>query len=306
MKLALATPLLAKLALSVPFAPPPGVPEVVNVELTTPSDDAALDCSNVWSKTCSGTNSNGDAIYGEYTCGARVQYVYDVKLGRTPTMAAAIAQILSECPTQCADLANNQCDDFVEDNLKTISESECSATWDATCTNVYGTYTCGNRVIYDYRKFFQDVLPSLKNTFNQCLDQCEHINAKSYNQCADFFERKVNEAAEQEEEVVVDNDDYEPIVADAEPAPLGTCQEAFDRMCTEGYGNFKCGLRVNYNIERYGKTMAEAIAKVNRECPNQCREFQDNNCDDEIAQNIADLQNEDDTEEDENDNGSGS
>jgi len=304
MKLALATPFLAKLALSVPFAPPPAVPEIVNVELETPS--AALDCSDVWTKTCSGTNSNGEEIYGEYTCGERVQYVYDVKLGRTPTMSAAIAKILSECPTQCADLANNQCDDFVEDNLKTISESDCSATWDATCTNIYGSYTCGDRVIYDNKNFFQNVLFSLKNTFNQCGDQCEHINQRSYHQCADFFEQKVSEAAEEQVEAIVDNDDYEPIVADSEPAPLGTCQEAFNRVCTEGYGSYKCGARVNYNIERYDKTMDEAIAKVNRECPNECREFQDNNCDDEIAQNIAALQNEDETEEEEDINGSGS
>merc|ERR1712173_326931 len=233
--------------------------------------------------------------YGSYTCGARVQYVYDVKLGRTPTKTAAIAQILSECPSQCQELADNQCDYYVEDNLKTISEADCSATWDATCNNIYGSYTCGARVKHDNLKF-RDLVASLRNTHYQCRDQCEHINRRSYNQCADFFERQMNQ-------VPVIDDDYEPFVADAEPAPLGTCQEAYDRTCTDRYGSFTCGKRVNYNIERWGRSMTDAIAKVNSECPTECREFQDNNCDDEIAQNIASSQNQN---EDVVENGSGS
>jgi len=306
MKLILATPLLAKLALSVPFAPPPAVPEIL--EVVEEQVDAEQVCSDVWSRTCSGTNSNGDAIYGSYTCGARVQYVYDVKLGRTPTMSAAIAQVLSECPTQCQELADNQCDDYVEDNLETISEDDCSATWDATCTNIYGTYTCGERVKYDNRKF-RDVLASLINTYHQCEDQCEHINRRSYNQCADFFEGKMNEEPVVADAIPVIDDDYEPVVADAEPAPLGTCQEAYDRTCTDRYGSFTCGKRVNYNIEKHGRSMTDAIAKVNSECPTECREFQNNNCDDEIAQNIASSQNEEEGNNDEdnvNENGSGS
>lgn len=288
MKLIYATPLLAKLTLSSPFVPPPAVPVVVN-EISQNEVNTDSGCSDVWSRTCTGTNSNGDYIYGSWTCGERVQYVHDYKLGRTPTMSAAIAQILSECPTQCQELAANQCDDFVENNLETVSESECSATWDATCSGVnsagrsiYGSWTCGERVKYvnGQQRTLENQMWSTLSVFYQCRDQCEHIHK---GQCSAFVEGKLNENAV--ENVV---DDYEPIVAEA-PVPLGTCQEAYDRTCTDRYGSFTCGKRVEYNVERWGRTIADAIAKVNSECPTECREFQNNNCDNFISANVVVL-----------------
>lgn len=295
MKLVLA-PFLANFAFSVPFAPPPpAIPEIVNqVQTEAPSGSG---CGDVWERVCSGTNSNGNPIIGDWTCGERVQYVFDRKLGRTPTMAAAIARVLSECPTKCVELADNQCDDYVEDNLQIISESDCSATWDATCSGVnsageaiYGSFTCGQRVKYDNRRF-QNLLRSLQSVNNQCREQCEHITERSYNQCVDFFERKMNEIPE--------------------PAPLGTCQEAFDRTCNEGWGSYTCGARVKYVFDHplrsnyyhhpIGEpaTITNAIAEVYRQCPNDCKEFQSGNCDDEVEQNFEDdqIENNDDYEE---------
>jgi hypothetical protein len=197
-------------------------------------------------------------------------------------MAAAIAQVLSECPTQCEGLANNQCDVFADANLVTISEAECSATWDATCTNTYGTYGCGERVKYDMQSLRQSFKSALINTFQQCGSQCEHIKRRSYNQCAAFFERKVNE----------------PRV----PAPMGTCQEAFDRVCSEGYGSYTCGARVKYVFENptlsnaithpIGEpaTISNAVAEIYRQCPNDCQEFQSGNCDAEVALNYPGLE----------------
>jgi hypothetical protein len=304
MKLILATtPFLAKFAFSIPFAPPPAIPQVVN----EPTTNAALDCSDVWSRTCSGTNSNGESIHGTWTCGERVQYNMDYKLGRTPSMSAAIVQILSECPTQCGELANNQCDTYVETHLETVSESDCSATWDAVCSGVNsdgrrikGSWKCGERVVYD-NQFFRNQLSSTRHTYYQCKDQCEHI---AKNQCATFVEGKLNEIQQQ---IDNNNDDYESI--DATPAPLGTCQEAYDRVCNEGYGIYTCGERVGYVFEHplrqnaymnaigSNAVIADAIAEVYRQCPNQCREFQNNNCDTLVEQNYAATQNE---------NGSGS
>jgi len=288
MKHILAAPFLTKFAFSLPYVPPPAVPQIVNV----PATDAAFECSDVWSRTCSGTNSNGEYIYGGWTCGERIQYNIDHKLGRAPSMSDAIAQVLSECPSQCEELANNQCDTYVETNLKTISESDCSATWDATCTNVYGTWTCGKRVIYDYRNYQLQSF-AVRNTYNQCEDQCEHI---SKNQCADFVESKLNEVQQDEN----DNDDYEDVVEiTVSPVPLSTCEEAYDRVCDEGYGSYTCGERVGYVFEHplrqnaymnaigENAEIADAMAEVHRQCPNQCREFVNNNCEALVTQYYA-------------------
>jgi len=283
MKLAFAAPLLAKLALSSPFVPPPAVPVVVNeVQTDAPAaEPQTADCSTVWDAVCTGTNSNGEEIYGSYTCGARVQYNFDFKLGRTPTMSAAIAKVLSECPGQCGGLANNQCDVFANENLVTVSEADCSATWDATCTNAYGTYGCGERVKYDMQSLRLSLKGGLINTHQQCGSQCQHINPRSYNQCAAFFESKANE----------------PRV----PAPMGTCQEAIDRVCSEGYKSYTCGARVEFVFNNPTRsnaitrpigepaTIANAVAEIYRQCPNDCQEFQNGNCDAEVALNFPEL-----------------
>jgi len=294
MKLITATPFLAKFAFSIPFAPPPAVPQIVNVQVT----DASAECNEVWARTCSGTNSNGEPIYGDWTCGERVQYNMNYKLGRTATFSDAIAQILSECPTQCGELANNQCDSYVETHLETVTESDCTTTWDATCTDIYGSWTCGDRVIYDNRRL-ENPLYSAYSTYLRCKEQCEHI---AKNQCSSFVEEKLNELQP------VDNDDYELIV-DSTPAPLGTCQEAYERVCNEAWGSYTCGDRVGYVFEHPLRQNAymnaigpnaditDAIAEVYRQCPNECREFQNNNCDILVAENYAFTQNE---------NGSGS
>merc|ERR1711972_1127401 len=224
--------------MGIPAAQPDAFQEIMLQELNELNNNPPTDRSNVWNKVCSGTNSNGDPIYGSWTCGDRVQYVHDYKLGRSPSLSAAIDQILSECPTQCQELANNQCDDYVENNLETVSESECSATWDATCSGVnsagrsiYGSWTCGERVKYvnGQQRTLENQMWSTLSVFYQCRDQCEHIHK---GQCSAFVEGKLNENAV--ENVV---DDYEPIVAEA-PVPLGTCQEAYDRTCTDRYGSF--------------------------------------------------------------------
>jgi hypothetical protein len=315
MKLILA-PLLANYAFAIPFAPPPAVPEIVNVVQTeapqppAPQTPAALDCSAVWDRTCTGTNSNGQDIYGSWTCGERVQYVHDYKLGRTPTMSAAIDQILSECPTQCQELENNQCDTYVEANLETVAESDCSATWEAMCTGVnsadqpiYGSYTCGDRVAYvhNVRPRYQNSLYSVYSVYYQCREQCAHI-AKG--QCRDFVDTKLSEIAvqqpqqQQSQQQQVNDDDYDIVVDDTVTtrAPLATCQEAYDRVCNEGYGSYTCGARVNYVYNHPGyntPALTDATAEINRQCPNDCREFQNNNCDALIAQNYADSQNSD-------------
>jgi len=311
MKLMLAAPLLSQFAFAIPFAPPPAVPQIVNVApvenvvpvVTAAQPVAAIDCSDVWSRTCSGTNSNGDSIYGSWTCGERVQYVHDYKLGRTPAMSDAIAKILSECPTQCQELANNQCDTHVEDNLVTVTETECEATWDAVCTGVnsanqpiYGSWKCGERVAYvnNQRPAWNNQKWSVLDVLYQCRNQCQHI-AKG--QCQAFVEEKLNEVqpqqpVQQQSQQQVDSD-YELIV-NTTPAPLGTCQEAYDRVCNEGWGSYTCGARVNYVFDstRYNTpALTDAIDEINRQCPNECREFQNNNCDTVIAQNYAATQN---------------
>merc|ERR1711972_1317755 len=65
-------------------------------------------------------------------------------------------------------------------------------------------------------------------------------------QCAAFVESKLSEV----QQVENDNDDYEDI-ADAtdSPIPLGTCEEAYDKVCDEGYGSYTCGERVEYVFE---------------------------------------------------------
>lgn len=288
MKLILATslPFLAKFhAFSIPAAQPDVFQEIMLQELNELNNSPSTDCSNVWNKVCTGTNSNGDRIYGSWTCGERVQYVHDYKLGRSPSLSAAIDQILSECPTQCQELADNQCDAFAQTNLKV---PDCSTTWNKVCSGVnsarqriYGSFTCGARVLYvhNVRPRTQNLERAVNSVYYQCRDQCKNINNA---QCVDFVEGKLN---------AVNDDDYETIASvQATTRPLGTCQEAFDRTCTEGWGSYTCGARVNYvYTQKLGNNplLTDAINKVNGECPTQCSEFQNGNCDDFIEDQIV-------------------
>jgi hypothetical protein len=282
MKLILATtPFLAKFAFSVPaFAPQnmEQLEELMLEELAQLDGSPSIDCPDVWNRTCSGTNSNGDGIYGSWTCGARVQYVHDYKLGRSPSLSAAIDQVLSECPTQCQELANNQCDDHAQENLKV---PDCSATWDNVCSGInsvgqriYRSFTCGARVLYvhNQRPAYQNLERSVDSVYYQCRDKCENINNA---QCVDFVEEKLNQ-------VTVAS-------VQATTRPLGTCQEVFDRYCTDRWGTFTCGARVKYDNTEKQMNLIDAISNTNRQCGAQCREFQNGNCDTFISENVDEI-----------------
>jgi hypothetical protein len=272
MKLILAaTPFLAKIALSLPALAQVNMEELLLQEVAQLENNPSVDCSNVWNSVCTGTNSNGDPIIGSWTCGERVQYVHDYRLGRNPTLSGAIEQVLSECPAQCQELENNQCDVYAETNLEV---PDCSATWDNVCSardsverrRIYGSYTCGARLVYvnNERPAYQNLERSLGSVLYQCRDQCLNFGNA---QCADFVEAKLAE---------------EP-----EIQPLGTCQEAFDRDCTDRWGTFTCGARVQYDQTHKQMSLADAISNTNRQCGIQCREFQNSNCDNFLSENIV-------------------
>jgi len=279
MKLILAaTPFLANFAFSLPALAPQNLEEMeafLRQQVAQLDDSNSTDCTDVWNKVCSGTNSKGESIYGTWSCGERVQYVHDFKLGRSPSLSAAIDQVLSECPDQCKELESNQCDIYAQTNLKV---PDCSATWDNVCAarnsaesrRIYSSFTCGARLVYvnNERPAYQNLQRSLSSVLYQCQDQCLNFaNA----QCADFVEGKLNEEVE------------------ATTQPLGTCQETFDRDCTDRWGTFTCGARVNYDMTNKQMNLLEAISNTNRQCGRQCREFQNGNCDTFISEKIDEI-----------------
>lgn len=284
MKLILATtPFLAKFAFSVPaFAPQNMVEELMLEELTQLDGSPSIDCPDVWNRVCSGTNSNGDGIYGSWTCGARVQFVHDYRLGRSPSLSAAIDQVLSECPTQCQELADNQCDDHAQANLKV---PDCQEAFDRDCTNGWGTFTCGARVKYDNTEKQMNLIDAISNTNRQCGSQCREFQNGN---CDTFISENVDEIVVPSLNEV--SDDYETVASvQATTRPLGTCQEAYDRTCTEGWGSFTCGARVKHDHTEKRMNLNDAISNTNRQCPTECREFQNGSCDTFISATIDEI-----------------
>merc|ERR1712226_200394 len=281
MKLILtATPFLAKIALSLPALAQVNMEELLLQEVAQLNNNPSVDCSDVWNSVCTGTNSNGDPIIGSWTCGERVQYVHDYKLGRNPTLSAAIEQVLSECPTQCQELENNQCDLHAETNLEI---PDCSATWDRDCTDPrWGTFTCGARVQYDQNHKQMSLADAISNTNRRCGAQCREFQNGN---CDTFISQNVV-AVPSLNQVI---DDYETVASvETTTRPLATCQEAFDRDCTDPrWGTFTCGARIQYDQTHKQMSLDDAISNTNRQCPTQCREFQNGNCDTFLSENVV-------------------
>jgi len=240
MKFVFATPVLANFALAL-------------IPTQRPSQQI---CSQAWNTACSAPMEKfmGKFDDSQMTCGERIQYVHDYKLGVAPTVSAAVAKVLKHCPSDCQEFANNQCDTFVEETLET---PDCEATWNAVCTS---SKTCGDKVIENQNRVDNLVLATLWAKRYDCGSACQDINNV---QCIDTVNTKMNMQVQELQ------------------TPDATCQEAWDRTCSGQwvYESYTCGERINFVYEhRLGdqRTSSDAVNRVVGECPNLCKEFKDN------------------------------